>query len=1036
VQWSAPAGVGSSTKLFGRRAECEVLDRLIGAVRAGESQSLVVVGEPGVGKTALLDYTGARASGCRVVRAGGVQSEMELAFAGLSQLLTPMLDRLDWVPGPQRQALRTAFGISHGAAPDRFLVGMAALGLLSVAADEQPLICLVDDEQWLDRASAQVLGFVARRLQEESVGLIYASRNADDEVAGLPQLVVSGLREADARELMDSALAGPVDGSVRDRVVTETGGNPLALLELARGLTPEQLAGGFGQLGATPLSAAIEESFLRRIDALPVESKRLLQLAAADPTGDAALVWRAARGLAIGAKAATAAADAGLVEFGLRVVFRHPLVRSAAYRSASLLEQQKLHRALGAATLPQVDPARRAWHLAQAAPGPDESVAGELERSARRAQARGGLAAMAAFLERAALLTPDPDRRAQDLLTAAWAKRDAGAPEAALELLLTVDAGPPDALRTAEAEHLRGRIAADQGHAGDAWQLLLTAARQLEPLDASQARETHLEALIAATWAGDFGGQGSLRAAAEAARTAPPGPDPPRSVDVVLDALALRLTEGYEAAAPTLRLARKLLLAADDETANVRVGRWVPRASGRAGQLVALELWDDESWRTIAADQLQLARANGALIGLQWARHVLARSYTLAGDLAAAALLLDEDRLVAEVTGMPPVAHAEVMLAAWRGREPAASELIGAILREATARGLGRVADLGLCASLVLNNALGRHDAARDAGRGLFERDPFGHAPFVIPELAEAAARTGDLELVRAVRSWMSMLTRVTPTDWALGIEARVQALAAHGEVAESLYRESIGRLSRTRLRAELARSHLLYGEWLRRERRRTDAREQLRTALGMLEAMGIEAFAERARRELLATGETARKRTAQTSDQLTAQETQVAQLAAAGLSNSDIAARLFISPKTVEYHLRKVFAKLGISSRVQLAQVYPHERGDAGLRLGARQAKRVLTGLSQYFGPTYSSSLATASRRATEIVFRREKRQLIPSRSSASPHNPRMSADSLVNMYRGYSYQRSPSASGRRTRLMNRQPSEWNSPLAKRSGC
>ena len=909
-----------------------MLDRLIGAVRAGKSQALVLVGEPGAGKTALLDYVAAHARGCQIARAGGVQSEMELAFAGLSQLLAPMLDRLDLVPGPQREALQTAFGISHGEAPDRFLVGMAVLGLLSEVADKRPLICLVDDEQWLDRTSAQVLGFVARRLQEESVGLIYASRDMDDETAGLPGLVVGGLREADARQLMDSALAGPVDERVRDQVVTETGGNPLALLELARGLTSEELAGGFGRPGAMPLSAAIEESFRRRVDALPAESRWLLQLAAADPTGDAALVWRAALGLSIGPEAATAAAEAGLVEFGPRVVFRHPLVRSAAYRSASLPERQKLHRALAEATHPQADPARRAWHLAQAAPGPDEAVAEELERLAELAQARGGLAARAAFLERAALLTPDPDRRAEDLLAAALAKRDAGAPEAALGLLAAVDAGPPDALRTAESQHLRGRIAFDQGRAVDASQLLLTAARQLEPLDAGLARETFLEALVTAIWVGDHGRHGALRAAAEAARAAPPGPDPPRSVDVVLNALALRLTEGYEAAAPTLRLAVQLLVAADGDAGKVRVGRWIRQASGRAGQLIALELWDDESWRAIAACQLQVSRAAGALPQLQWARHVLARSYVLAGDLAAAALLLDEDRLIAEVTGTPPTAHAEVMLAAWRGRESEASELISVTVRDGTARGQGRVVDLGMCASLVINNGLGRHEAARDAGWRLFERDPFGYAPFVIPELAEAAARTGDLDLVESVRGWMSRLTEVTPTDWALGIEARVQALLSRGEAADARYRESISRLSRTRLRAELARSHLLYGEWLRRERRRADAREQLHTALGMLETMGIEAFAERARRGLLATGETARKRTAQSSDQLTAQEAQVARLAGAGLSNAEIGTRLFISPKTVEYHLSKVFTKLGISSRIQLARMHDGEPGTARL--------------------------------------------------------------------------------------------------------
>jgi DNA-binding CsgD family transcriptional regulator len=892
----------------------------------------VVLGEPGVGKTALLDYVAAHAPGCRVARAGGIQSEMELAFAGLSQLLAPVLDRLPRVPGPQREALQTAFGISHGEAPDKFLVGMAVLSLLSEAADERPLICLVDDEQWLDRASAQALGFVARRLQEESVGLICASRSTDAEVAGLPVLDVGGLGEADAHKLVDSALAGPVDRRVRDQIVTETGGNPLALLELARGLTSEELAGGFGSLGAMPLSAAIEERFGRRIDPLPDESRRLLQLAAADPTGDAALVWRAARRLPISHEAATAAAETGLVEFGPRVVFRHPLVRSAAYRSASLLERQELHRALAEATDPQVDPARRAWHLAEAAPGPDAAVAEELERSAGQAQARGGMAAAAAFLERAALLTPDPDRRARHLLTAAWARMDAGAAEAALGLLVAVDAGPPDALRTAETAHLRGRIAFDQGCAGDASRLLLNAARQLESLDAGQARDTHLEALIAATWAGELGGHGGLLAAAEAARAAPPGPGPPRPADVVLDAVALRLTAGYEAAAPTLKRALQLILATEGDPRQVRVGRWIP-PTGRAAQLVALELWDDESWHAIADSQLQLARATGALTRLQWARHVLARSYVLAGDLAAAALVLDEDRLIAEVTGNPPTGHAEVMLAAWRGREPAASELISATIREATARGQGRVVDLGLCAGLVLNNGLGHHKAARDEGWRLFERDPFGYAPFVIPELAEAAARTGDLKLVEAALNWMSKVTRATPTNWALGIEARVRGLFSSGEAAESTYRESIDRLSRTRLNAELARSHLLYGEWLRRERRRTDAREQLRTAVGMLEAMGIEAFAERARRELTATGETARKRTAQPRDQLTAQEAQVAQLACEGLSNNEIGTRLFISSKTVEYHMRKIFTKLGISSRVQLAHVLPGKPGTAQLR-------------------------------------------------------------------------------------------------------
>ena len=575
-----------------------------------------------------------------------------------------------------------------------------------------------------------------------------------------------------------------------------------------------------------------------------------------------------------------------------------------------------MHRALAEVTDPEIDPDRRAWHRAHAAPGPDEEVAAELERSADRAQARGGLAAAAAFLERAAMLTPEPARRAQRLLAAARAKRDAGALDAALGLLVAVEAGPLDALRTAEVEHLRGQIAFDQQRVGDAARLLLSAARRLEPLDADFARETHLEALVAAMWAGDLDSPGGVLEAAEAARAAPPGPEPPRGVDLLLDAFALRLTEGYCAAAPTLTRALEPFLALN--VVNDDVGRW------RWGATVALELWDFESWHALAARQVQFARDTGALVQLQFALNLLAWTHHVAGELTAAAQLIEEERLIAEATGNPPLAYTEMMLAAWRGREAQASELIEATLREATAGGLG--VNLATYASSVLYNGLGRHDAARDAAWRAFERDPVAYGPFVVPELAEAASRTGDVASVRAALEWLSERTRVTPTEWALGIEARVRALLSEGEVAERLYRESIERLGRTRVRVELARGHLLYGEWLRRERRRVDAREQLRTAHEMFASMGVEAFAERARRELLATGETVRKRTFETRDELTAQEAQIARLARDGLSNPEIGARLFISPRTVQYHLRKVFTKLEISSRNQLERVLPSD--------------------------------------------------------------------------------------------------------------
>jgi DNA-binding CsgD family transcriptional regulator len=893
-QWERAA------ELRGRHRERDVLDRLVDAVRGGESRVLVVRGEPGVGKTALLDHLVESASGCRVARVAGVQPEMELAFAGLHQLLTPMLGRLERLPAPQRAALRTAFGLGPGSAPDRFLVGLATLGLLADVAQEDPLVCLVDDAQWLDQASAQVLGFVARRLAAESVGLVFAARAPGEELMGLPELMVEGLAEADARALVEAALTGPLDARVFDRLVAEAGGNPLALLELPRGLTPAELAGGFALPDAMPLPGRIEESFRRRLDALPADTRVLVLVAAADPVGDPVLVWRAAGRLGIRAEAATPAADAGLLEFGARVRFRHPLVRSAAYRSASLQERQAVHGALAQATGPAVNPDRRAWHRAQAAPGPDEDVAAELERSASQAQARGGLAAAAAFLERAAILTPEPVRRARRLLAAARAKRATGALDAALELLVAIEAGPHDALRTAEAEHLRGLIAFVQRRASDGAQLLLSAARHLEPLDVAWRRP-------------------------RAARAAPPGPEPPRPVDVLLDALALRLTQGYAPAAPLLTRALELGLALD--VANDEVDRWRWLATGRGSAIVALELWDAEAAHAMAAVQAQFARDTGAPVYLQFALNSLATTHLLGGELTTAARLIEEDRLIAEVTGNPPVGYAAMALAAWQGQEAPASELIEATSRAATARGLGRMVDFAAYASSVLHNGLGRHDLARDAAWRAFVRDDLGYGPLVVPELAEAAARTGDVALVRTALDWLSERTRVTPSAWALGIEARLRALLSDGDAADRCYRESIAHLRRTPARAELARAHLLYGEWLRRERRRLDAREQLHRAHHLLATMGIGAFAERARRELEATGETARKRTIETRDELTAQEAAIARLARDGLSNPEIGSRLFISARTVQYHLHKVFAKLAIGSRGQLERALPSDR-------------------------------------------------------------------------------------------------------------
>ena len=579
-------------ELTNRYSERAAFDRLIEAVRAGESRALVVRGDPGVGKTALLDYLSARAAAARfrVARAAGVQTEMTLAFAGLHQLCAPMLDHLHHLPPPQQDALRTAFGISAGPPPDRFLVGLAVLSLLSEVAGERPLLCLVDDEQWLDQASAQALGFAARRLAADPVGLVFAAREPDDALTGLPELPVEGLRDDDARALLDSVLAWPLDARVRDLIVAETQGNPLALLELPRGLTPAELAGGFGLPGAAALPGRIEGSFRRQLEALPAQTQRLLLLAAAEPYGDLSLVWRAAERLGIGVQAAAPALEAGLVEFGARMRFRHPLLRSVAYRAASVQDRQQVHGVLAEVTDPAAEPDRRAWHRAKAAPGPDEEVAAELERSADRAQARGGLAAAAAFLERAALLSIDPARRAERTLAAAQANLRAGAFGPALELLATAEgAAPLDELQSARVDLLRAEIVFASGLGSDAPPLLLLAAKRLEPLDLDLARETYLTAWMAALFAGQLAGADDLLEVSRAARALPAPAGPPRPADLILDGLALVVTDGLAAAAPTLR--QVVSVFCDGQASVTDELRW-----GWLAQAAASALWDDDAW--------------------------------------------------------------------------------------------------------------------------------------------------------------------------------------------------------------------------------------------------------------------------------------------------------------------------------------------------------------------------------------------------------------------------------------------------------
>jgi DNA-binding CsgD family transcriptional regulator len=902
--------------LLGRRSERKLLDRLLEAARGGESGALVMRGEPGVGKTALLEYAIESASNFRVLRAVGVESEMELAFAGLHQLCAPMLDRLEQLPGPQRDALGTAFALNAGDVPDRFLVGLATLTLLSEAAEKEPLLCVVDDAQWLDRESAQALAFVARRLFADSVALVFAAREPSGELVGLQELVVEGLRTGDARELLGSVIRGPLDEGIRDRIVAETRGNPLALLELPRGLTPAELAGGFGLPDAVALPERIEESFRRRLEALPAETQRLLLVAAVEPVGEPLLVRRAAERLGIAFEATAAAEADGLLQFGARVRFRHPLVRSAVYQTAPPDDRRRVHGALAEVTDPEVDPDRRAWHRAQAAPGPDEDVASELERSAGRARARGGLAAAAAFLERATALTLDPARRARRALAAAEAKHQAGASDAALGLLATAQAGRLDELQRVRVERLRAQIAFALSRGSDAPPLLLKAAQRLKRLDVRLGRETYLEALTAAVFAhrSASGGGGALEVA-RAARAAPPSSRPPRAPDLLLDGWVLLNTKGYRAGTPILK--RALDAFRGESMSKEEEIRWLWLACH-----TAYELWDDEAWHVLSARLVELARHAGALNELPVALDSLAVANLFAGDFATATSLVEEGKAITEVTGSHPTPYGPVLLAACRGREPGASELIEPSMKEVVHRGEGMGLTVIQWASALLYNGLGRYEHALAAAQQATEhpRDP----PRALPELIEAATRSGKPELAADALQRLAETTRPSGTDWGLGSEAQSRALVSDGENAEALYREAIERLGRTRVRLALARGHLLYGEWLRRERRRLDAREQLRIAHEMFTAMGVEAFAERAARELTATGETARRRIVETRGELTAQEAQIARLARDGLSNPEIGARLFISPRTVQYHLGKVFAKLDIRSRNELDRVLP----------------------------------------------------------------------------------------------------------------
>jgi DNA-binding CsgD family transcriptional regulator/tetratricopeptide (TPR) repeat protein len=903
--------------LLGRVAECDRLDGCLTSGRAGHSAAVLLRGEAGIGKTALLDYVAERADGWRVTRASGVESEMELPFAGVHQLCATMLGDLDRLPAPQADALATAFGLKTGPPPDRFLIGLAVLTLLSNTAEQRPLLCLVDDVHWLDLSSVQILAFVARRLQAESVVIVFAEREprTPDELVRLPEVRLTGLSQADAATLLRATIAGPLDEQVRDRLLLETRGVPLALLELPGDAGPADLAGGYGLPSSSTLSQRIEETYRRRIRLLPKETQLLALAAAAEPTGEATLLWRAAALLDVPPEALDPAQDVGLITVGAQVAFRHPLMRTAVYAAASGEEQRRVHQALATATDAAADPDRRAWHLAHATVDTNDEVAEELERSASRAQARGGLAAAAAFLERAVALTSSQPHRARRALEAARAKQLAGAPEAALRLLATAAAGPFDPLHSATLTHLHGLIALDQRRGNDAVPLLLDAASRLEQLDPNLSRHSYMDAIRAASMAGRLGD--GILTATRASRQAPPPIGPPRGVDLLLDGLALRFTDGYVASAGTLKRALAVIreegnVPADTQPAD---GRW-PWLARR----VAPDLFDDETWHAVASRSVQLARSTGALGLLPLALNALAGNLAFQGRLDEARRLLDEADVISEATNTTPILFGKLLVAAWPGDEDEPPVVAPQTSDDLAVRGEGVILSFAEGAYAIHLNGLGRYAEALIAASSASAVEELMVSVLALPELVEAATRSGQPDTAEAALDRLTERTQAAGTELALGIEARSRALLLDGPHADELYEEAVHRLALTTHRPGLARAQLLYGEWLRRQNHRVAARAQLHAAHDSLTAMGINGFAERARRELLATGETVRKRGANEPEAvLTSQEAQIASLAAEGRTNPEIGAQLFISPRTVEWHLRKTFNKLGITSRRQL---------------------------------------------------------------------------------------------------------------------
>jgi DNA-binding CsgD family transcriptional regulator len=902
--------------LLGRQREQQVLADLLAGAREGRSGVMVIRGVAGIGKTSLLQYVLARASGFRAIKVTGSESEMELAYAGLHQLCGSLLGRVDRLPPPQQRALQIALGLADGDTPDRLIVGLAVLTLLCEASRERPTVVVVDDAQWVDAASMQALAFVARRLLADPVALLFAAckPRPDGLLMGLPEITLRGLSDHDARTLLAATVPGHLNEQMRSNIVAEAGGNPLALTELHRVLSPAELAGGFGLADATQLASKLEHGFTQRLSELPAETKTLLLIAAADPLGERTWLLSAAQLLDVPGDALEAAEAAGLVAVNGRIRFRHPLIRSAVYRGSTPAERRRAHAALAEVIDGPAADEHRAWHLAHTVSAPDETIAAELENAAEHARARSGVAAAAAFLAFAADLTPDPDRRVQRALAAARGKLDAGAPEAASKLLTGAQHATDDELLAARIDLLLAASAAAARRSSEATSLLMTTAKRLIGLDAELARETFFEALTAAILAGRLAIPGTCTmAVAVEAREAPQPEGRGRLVDQMLDGLVTRVIDGYVAGAP-------LMASAIDEfrkqdAVDAVDPRWYDMATR-----ITLDLFDHDAFEELSSRQLELLRSAGLLASLPVGLATRAAADVFAGRLSEAAAHIAEGEAITTAIGGPQLRRSDPLLAAYRGQSRRCLEIVQATLDGgAVEHGQGFSVAAGLFASAVLHNGLGQYGEALSAAEQAVQYDDVAINGYALVELVESAARCGDLPTATDALNRLVERTEVSGTETALGLAARSRALISDGPAAEAEYISAIDHLTHSPAVVFLARTRLIYGEWLRRQNRRVDARTQLRAAVEMFSEMGADGFAERANRELEATGETVRKRQAAPAVELTTQEGYIARLAREGHTNSEIAAQLFISPRTVEWHMGKIFSKLGVSSRREL---------------------------------------------------------------------------------------------------------------------